>query len=220
LEGLHWVLNYYHNGCRSWDWFFPYLYSPLATDMVNLREFYDDVDDEGFGSFSFEVGEPFPSLAQLLSVLPPQSAQLLPQPLAELMMHPSSPLQHYYPPDFTSDQNGKRQSWEAVVQIPFIESDILLDTVQKVINDDAEGKDLLTAAERRRNARGSSRVFVPPGLSDEDRQLLENRQARIEASSPKGRRRRVTEQDLERDVAQPRPAQARRTPRRRPPSDG
>jgi 5'-3' exoribonuclease 1 len=78
MEGLHWVLNYYHNGCPSWDWYFPHLYSPLATDLVNLDEFYAEGDDAEFKSFPFEMGTPFPSLAQLLSVLPPQSAALLP----------------------------------------------------------------------------------------------------------------------------------------------
>jgi 5'-3' exoribonuclease 1 len=169
MEGLHWNLNYYHNGCQSWDWFFPYFYAPLATDMVNLSEFYDKADDDGFCAFEFDMGTPFPSLAQLLSVLPPQSSELLPKPLAELMTHPSSPLTTYYPPDFESDPNGKRQSWEAIVQIPFIEADELLETVEKIIEADNNGKELLTPAERRRNTRGEERVFVAPGLSDEER---------------------------------------------------
>lgn len=166
LEGLHWNLNYYHNGCVSWDWFFPYMYSPLSTDMVNLNEFYDqfeDNKDKEFKTFPFDMGTPFPSLAQLLSVLPPQSASLLPKPLGELMLHPSSPLIQYYPPDFTSDANGKRQSWEAVVQIPFIDADILLDTVDRVLAEDEEKGSLLSPSERRRNVRGEQHVFVPPG---------------------------------------------------------
>jgi 5'-3' exoribonuclease 1 len=113
LEGLHWVLNYYHHGCQSWDWFFPHLYSPLSSDMVNLNEFYDEnssiVNDRGFKAFKFDRGEPFPSLAQLLSVLPPQSADLLPKVLGELMLQPYSPLIEFYPADFESDPNGKRQ---------------------------------------------------------------------------------------------------------------
>lgn len=81
LEGLHWVLLYYHSGCPSWDWYFPHMYSPLATDMVNLKEFYQDLksaerDEEGFCSFLFPETTPFPSLAQLLAVLPPQSAEV------------------------------------------------------------------------------------------------------------------------------------------------
>lgn len=170
LEGLHWNLNYYHNGCCAWDWYFPHLYSPLCTDIVNLDEFYEDEgDEEGFKAFPFELGTPFPSLGQLLSVLPPQSAQLLPKPLAELMLEPSSPLKQYYPPDFTSDANGKRQSWEAVVQIPFIESDILLDTLQQILDKDKTGATpLLSKGERLRNQPGKSHVFIAPRDAPEE----------------------------------------------------
>ena len=161
LEGLHWNLNYYHNGCCDWDWYFPHLYSPLATDMVNLDEFYDDdQEDQEFKSFKFNLGTPFSSLAQLLSVLPPQSAQLLPKPLGELMLDPTSPLIDFYPPDFTTDPNGKRQAWEAIVQIPFIDSELLLNTVDQILEyDEKEG--LLTNAERRRNKPGKIHYFKP-----------------------------------------------------------
>ena len=85
--------------------------------MANLYEFYGDEDidvkdNDGFREFPFEDTEPFPPLAQLLSVLPPQSANLLPPVLGELMTEPSSPLAPYYPNDFDSDPNGKRQPWE------------------------------------------------------------------------------------------------------------
>jgi 5'-3' exonuclease len=164
LEGLHWVLHYYHKGCPSWDWYFPYLYSPLSTDIVNIREFYSDDDDaeinnEGFATFKFKQSEPFPSLAQLLSVLPPQSAGLLPKALGELMTHPSSPIGEYYPSEFTTDANGKRQTWEAVVQIPFIDGEKLLEVVTNVI--DSQGEDMLSVAERKRNERGQSICYVP-----------------------------------------------------------
>ena len=164
LEGLHWVLHYYHNGCPSWDWYFPHLYSPLCTDIVNIREFYEDEDEsetneDGFASFRFEQTDPFPSLAQLLSVLPPQSASLLPKELGVLMTNEASPIAEYYPTEFTTDANGKRQPWEAVVQIPFIEGKKLLDVVTSVI--DSEGEEMLTVAERKRNERGASTTFVP-----------------------------------------------------------
>jgi len=112
----------------------------------------------------------------LLSELPPQSADLLPKPLAELMLHPSSPLTSYYPPDFTTDPNGKRQPWEAVVQIPFIEAGILLDTVDRILDMDSKGdKPLLTNAERRRNVPGKVHCFQAPGLSEEEREQLQRR---------------------------------------------
>ena len=168
IEGLHWNLNYYHNGCCSWAWFFPHLYAPLSTDMVNLHEFYGDEDidvkdNNGFRDFPFEKTEPFPPLAQLLSVLPPQSATLLPPVLGELMTQPSSPLAPYYPSDFDSDPNGKRQPWEAVVKIPFINGDQLLEVVNGILDADekAVSGELLSNAERRRNLKGQSHTFVP-----------------------------------------------------------
>jgi len=168
LEGLHWNLSYYHEGCASWAWFFPHLYGPLSTDMVNIWEFYGDEDidikdNSGFRKFNFEQTEPFPPLAQLLSVLPPQSATLLPPVLGELMIEPSSPLAPYYPNDFDSDPNGKRQPWEAIVKIPFIDGEKLLDVVNEILDADetAVTGELLSNAERRRNVKGTSHTFIP-----------------------------------------------------------
>lgn len=36
LEGLCWVLNYYHHGCNSWGWFYPYHYTPLAAGFNHI----------------------------------------------------------------------------------------------------------------------------------------------------------------------------------------
>ena len=162
LEGLHWNLNYYHNGCCDWDWYFPHFYSPLATDMVNLDEFYsEDQEGQEFKSFHFDMGTPFPSLAQLLSVLPPQSANLLPPALGELMLHPSSPLIEFYPNEFTTDPNGKRMAWEAIVQVPFIDGELLLNTVDQILEKDKEDKKILSPSERRRNRPGKIHYFKP-----------------------------------------------------------
>ena len=42
------------------------------------------------------------------------------------MYDPNSPILDFYPQEFDQDLNGKKQEWEAVVKIPFIDEDRLL----------------------------------------------------------------------------------------------
>ncbi len=42
------------------------------------------------------------------------------------MFDPNSPILDFYPTEFEQDLNGKKQEWEAVVKIPFIEEHRLL----------------------------------------------------------------------------------------------
>ena len=46
------------------------------------------------------------------------------------MINEDSALKHFYPVDFKTDLNGKQQEWEAVVLIPFIDQDQLLEAMQ------------------------------------------------------------------------------------------
>ena len=42
------------------------------------------------------------------------------------MVDANSPILDFYPQEFEQDLNGKKQDWEAVVKIPFIDQDRLL----------------------------------------------------------------------------------------------
>jgi len=120
MEGLNWCLSYYHNGCPSWNWFFPGYFAPLGSDLSHLSDL----------KIKFTKGRPFEPVTQLLAVLPPKSSNLLPESLAKLMIQEDSPISNFYPENFQIDMNGKKNIWEGIVLLPFIEQEKLLGEVK------------------------------------------------------------------------------------------
>jgi hypothetical protein len=145
IHGMIWTLNYYLHGCQSWNWFYPYSYSPCVSDFHGFNTDHSH--------YAFELSEPFPPLLQLMSVLPPQSAHCLPPVMRFLMTDPESPLIEFYPRTFRVDLNGESREFHGTVLIPFIDAKKLKAVV--------EGTELgLDASEMQRNTFGSPRLFV------------------------------------------------------------
>eukprot|EP00842_Homolaphlyctis_polyrhiza_P003339 jgi/Hompol1/4005/HPOL_001675-RA len=111
VEGLQWVLYYYYQGVQSWEWFFPYHYSPLISDITNISQL----------QLTYNLSTPFQPFEQLMAVLPALSRQHIPPVLQDLLIDPNSPIIDFYPSTFELDMNGKKASWEAIVKIPFID---------------------------------------------------------------------------------------------------
>jgi 5'-3' exonuclease len=105
---------------------------------------------------TFNQGKPFTPLLQLLSVLPPQSGSFLPPAYQRLMESPDSPILDLYPQDFLVDANGKKNAWECVVCIPFIEEEVLVSAVNEI-----DHLKELTVSERLRNLPGIVRRYQP-----------------------------------------------------------
>lgn len=144
IQGLSWCLFYYHKGCPSWNWFFPEYYSPLTSDLKDLK----------FLKIRFTKGRPFEPLIQLLSVLPPKSSLFLPLSFSKLMNDDISPIINFYPKNFKMDLNGKKNLWEGVVLLPFIDEKKLLDAINSV-----REKSELNSEEKIRNCFGKDIVF-------------------------------------------------------------
>ncbi|KAG8703633.1 hypothetical protein FRC08_002716 [Ceratobasidium sp. 394] len=143
VEGLQWVMYYYYSGVVSWAWFYDYHYAPRISDLKNVESF----------QFNFELGKPFKPFEQLMGVLPYASHELIPEAYRELMYSDHSPIKDFYPETFELDMNGKRQEWEAIVKIPFIQQDRLLTSMATV-------EHRLTDEERHRNTWGMSIKFT------------------------------------------------------------
>ncbi|KAJ8916294.1 hypothetical protein NQ315_016435 [Exocentrus adspersus] len=142
VRAIQWNLNYYYNGCCSWSWFYPHHYAPYISDI------------KGFSNLKieFDKGKPFLPYEQLLAVLPSASRNLLPECYHSLMTEENSIIKKYYPEEFQTDLNGKKQEWEAVVLVPFIDENILLDAMRSC-------NDQLTAEEKQRNTHGPMLVY-------------------------------------------------------------
>lgn len=77
-------------------------------------------------TFNFELGTPFKPFEQLMGVLPAASMEHIPEAYRDLMYDSNSPILDFYPTEFEQDLNGKKQDWEAIVKIPFINVERLL----------------------------------------------------------------------------------------------
>eukprot|EP01052_Picozoa_sp_SAG31_P031980 SAG31_NODE_3455_length_4251_cov_3.880058_2_plen_1118_part_01 len=139
VRGMIWTLKYYCTGCCSWSWYYPYHYSPFLSDLTALTS-YD---------FEFDLAEPYAPFQQLLAVLPPSSCSLLPAAYQSLMTNPTSPIIDFFPREFGTDLNGKRNDWEAIVLLQFVDEARLSAAIRSV------GAGDLTPDEIRRNMVGT-----------------------------------------------------------------
>lgn len=142
ISAIQWILHYYYRGVPSWSWYYPSHYAPYISDITDILSFES----------AFELGRPFLPFQQLLGVLPPNSKDLLPAAYYALMLSPTSELIDFYPANFETDMNGKKQDWEALVLIPFIDEKKLLAAMAKCEHQ-------LKDSERNRNKHGPMSVY-------------------------------------------------------------
>ncbi|KAI9333593.1 exoribonculease Dhp1 [Obelidium mucronatum] len=147
VEGFCWVLKYYYQGCQSWKWYYPYHYSPFASDF----DFIGTLD------IKFELGQPFNPIEQLMGVFPAcLSGKHIPSVFHPLMLDDNSPIIDFYPENFPLDLNGKKYAWQGVALLPFIDESRLLKEMQPLYTQ-------LTEEETLRNTKGHEVVYAREG---------------------------------------------------------
>lgn len=113
LHGMQWVLSYYTGEVPDWEWYYPYHYAPFASNLANYTK-------QMKSNIRKKYSKPFDPFLQLLCILPPKSANLLPVPLNKLLNHEDTPLKIFCPPKVEIDLSGLKHEWAGVVLIPFI----------------------------------------------------------------------------------------------------
>lgn len=143
VEGLCWVLKYYYQGVQSWKWYYPFHYSPFASDFKDISDM----------NVTFEKSQPFKPIEQLMGVFPAASKKHIPQIFHKLMTDPDSPIVDFYPLEFPIDLNGKKYAWQGVALLPFIDADRLLEAMKPLYPK-------LNQEEIDRNSMGSDVLFT------------------------------------------------------------
>lgn len=114
LDGLYWTSNYYFKSCCSWSWYYPYNHAPMMSDLfVYLNENIDY-----FTNIKLNKDSPLCPFEQLLAVLPPACAYLLPKSIQYLMLKKDSPLIDLYPHKFEEDLVNKQMLWQGIPLLP------------------------------------------------------------------------------------------------------
>lgn len=114
IDMTRWVLGYYQGNHQNWSWHYPYDAAPIAADLYN---FYDELNLET----PIPPDSPVSPYEQLMSILPPESAGLLPPPLADYMVNPHSELHHMYPITVKFIMEGNRFRHECKARLPMVD---------------------------------------------------------------------------------------------------
>lgn len=131
LKGIHFVLNYYLYDIPDWYWYYPYHYSPFFSDIYEYLKLLKRKGKKL--NFTFDKNEPLTPYEQLLAVLPPESSNILPFPISELMKEKESPISSFYPElntiNFEVKTNGSFTEKNAI--LPFIDIELLKNSFKK-----------------------------------------------------------------------------------------
>lgn len=143
LKGIYWVIEYYLFDLPSWNWYYPYHYAPFLCDLAK--------NIINFPTPKWNKSQPIKPFEQLLCVLPIKSNKLIPEPIDKLVSLESE-LSEFYPTEFKIDLEGKKNDWEGVVVLPFVD----LERVKKVYRE-LEGK--INEKDQKRNVITKSYIY-------------------------------------------------------------
>jgi 5'-3' exonuclease len=132
LAGVAWSLCYMEQRCMSHGWYYPHIYAPTALDMCSLlldtdlpREVDALMDDHLHP-------QPHPDW-QLLMVLPPSSASLIPdEGLRRVMLDPGMGCIHMFPRRFKVATYMRDKLWECAPLLPLVEVGAIRKAVGKL----------------------------------------------------------------------------------------
>lgn len=115
LKGLQWILDYYNGHEIEYDWYYPYMETPLWKDVHNFLHKYD----MKYSRFVYDHQLPLKPQQQLVLVLPVESFNLI---VNESYKKFPTQFPQYYPSKFGVHSLGKKFMYECESDIPVLSS--------------------------------------------------------------------------------------------------
>ena len=113
LKTLVWNFLYYFDECPSWDWYYPYAYSPTFTDIYNELMKHKNINITNTGKiFQFGKTSPVEQQTLLFMVLPFASRQLMVSDAARQLETEKSPMNIYFPKKYSLNVAFHRYYYE------------------------------------------------------------------------------------------------------------
>jgi 5'-3' exonuclease len=115
LEGILWNTKYYFEKCTDWKWAYKYNHSPFISDISKFYSSYNNytINTQIIPKNHISIFE------QLLSVVPPQYKNILPNSYRSLMSN--SNIIDMFPSKISIDMINKDQYFKCVPIIPLLD---------------------------------------------------------------------------------------------------
>jgi 5'-3' exonuclease len=97
LKTLVWNFLYYFDDCPSWDWYYPYAYAPLMSDIYDELSKYKNINPMSNKVFTFNKSEPIDAQTLLLMVLPLASKKYMAIDIQRKLDDEKCPMRIYFP---------------------------------------------------------------------------------------------------------------------------
>jgi 5'-3' exonuclease len=136
LEEIDWIFNYYTYGSETIDWklYYPSQFAPTSLDLIRYiqtttfnNSTKSNVAKHHSKKHKFKI-DPF---FQLLCILPPHSADLLPLPLNTVLQ---KDMAYFHPKEIHIDYEGKLNEWEGIPILPPLDYDKILSLYNESVN--------------------------------------------------------------------------------------
>ena len=112
LKSFLWTANYYLGCCKDFQYYYPYHYAPLLSDLVHHLDKLEQI--------RFQKSEPIDPYHQLMIILPESSYGLLP-PIFRRFLELEQ-FKPYFPERFDLYYYGHRFTWECPPKMPILDS--------------------------------------------------------------------------------------------------